>query len=90
MVYNGSGFIRCFFFFEVSDCNISEKDGVISSSPVSDLRPNVILITDDTLRADYLSAYRAVARPTPALDALARYGVLFEQAFGLASWTLRP
>jgi arylsulfatase A-like enzyme len=41
----------------------------------------VLLLTIDTLRPDHLSAY-GYRRPTsPRIDALAREGVLFEQAF---------
>jgi len=44
-------------------------------------RPNVLLVSIDTLRADHLSAYGYERRTTPILDALAQEGVLFEQAF---------
>ncbi|MFY9562227.1 MAG: sulfatase-like hydrolase/transferase [Terriglobales bacterium] len=43
-------------------------------------RPNVILITIDTLRADHVGCYGAPAVKTPTLDALARDGVVFERA----------
>jgi arylsulfatase A-like enzyme len=44
-------------------------------------RLNVLLITIDTLRADHLGAY-GYRRPTsPRLDALARRGVVFDQAY---------
>ena len=50
--------------------------------------PNVLLIVLDTLRADHLTSY-GYSRPTsPALDAFAREGVLFERAYSTASWTL--
>lgn len=43
-------------------------------------RPNVLLITIDTLRADHLGAY-GYERPTsPVIDKLAREGVIFEQS----------
>jgi arylsulfatase A-like enzyme/Flp pilus assembly protein TadD len=42
--------------------------------------PNVILITMDTLRADHVGCYGAKTVKTPALDALAADGVLFERA----------
>jgi arylsulfatase A-like enzyme len=51
-------------------------------------KPNVLLISIDTLRADHLGCY-GYARPTsPNIDALANRGVLFENAFSPASWTL--
>jgi arylsulfatase A-like enzyme len=51
--------------------------------------PNVILIIADTLRADYVSAYDTSHVSTPAIDALAADGVVFEKAFAQSSWT-RP
>lgn len=50
-------------------------------------RPNVLLVLIDTLRADRVGAYGYDRPTTPALDALAREGVLFEQAYAPASWT---
>ena len=43
-------------------------------------RPNVLLVTMDTVRADHLGCYGYRQVKTPALDALAQDGVLFEQA----------
>ena len=43
-------------------------------------KPNVILITLDTTRADHLACYGYPNVKTPHLDSLARRGVLFEQA----------
>ncbi len=51
-------------------------------------RPNIVLISVDTLRADHLSCY-GYERPTsPTWDALAARGVLFERCFSTTSWTL--
>ncbi|MEM6703563.1 MAG: sulfatase-like hydrolase/transferase [Acidobacteriota bacterium] len=49
--------------------------------------PNVLLVTFDTTRADHLSAYGGPAA-TPNLEALARDGILFEQAFSPVPITL--
>jgi len=43
-------------------------------------RPNVLLVTIDTLRADHLGAYGYATASTPTLDALAHRGVRFETA----------
>jgi len=51
-------------------------------------RPNVVLITVDTLRADRLGAYGNDSGLTPNLDRLARSGVLFENASATAPLTL--
>ena len=44
-------------------------------------RPNVLLISLDTLRADHLSCYGYHRQTSPFLDELASRGVLFENAF---------
>ena len=49
---------------------------------------NVLLITLDTTRADRLGAYGFKAIETPALDRIAREGVLFEHAVAPAPLTL--
>jgi arylsulfatase A-like enzyme/Flp pilus assembly protein TadD len=48
---------------------------------VGQTRPNVILITIDTLRADYLGCYGNTRIQTPSLDALAAEGTIFERAY---------
>lgn len=50
-------------------------------------RPNVILITIDTLRADRLSCYGYKKPTTPFLDRIAAEGVLFSNAYSTSSWT---
>jgi arylsulfatase A-like enzyme len=50
-------------------------------------RPNVLLVTIDTLRADRLSAYGYGRATSPNLDRLAREGVLFEQCSSTANST---
>ena len=52
-------------------------------------RVNVVLFVIDTLRADRLGVYGYQRRPTsPNIDALARSGIVFEQACAPAPWTL--
>jgi choline-sulfatase len=48
----------------------------------------IILISIDTLRADHLPAYGYRNVTTPAIDALARDGIVFERAYGHAVQTL--
>jgi arylsulfatase A-like enzyme len=50
-------------------------------------RPNVILLTIDTLRADMLSCYGYNTPLTPNMDRLAASGIRFEQAITGGSWT---
>lgn len=49
---------------------------------------NLILISVDTLRQDRLGAYGYARPTTPALDALAARGVVFEDATAPSSWTV--
>lgn len=50
-------------------------------------KPNVLLITIDTLRADYLSCYGYPQKTSPHIDRIAGEGVTFLQAFAQASMT---
>jgi arylsulfatase A-like enzyme len=47
-----------------------------------------VLVVIDTLRADAVSAYGAVEDTTPAFDALAAQGLLYERAYAPSPWTL--
>jgi arylsulfatase A-like enzyme len=60
-----------------------------SRTPPSSTAPlqHVVLITIDTLRADHVGAYGAKT-PTPAIDALAANGVVFDRAYATAPITL--
>ena len=51
-------------------------------------RPNLLLVTIDTLRPDRLSCYSSDFVQTPVIDALARRGVLFRRAFAHTPTTL--
>jgi arylsulfatase A-like enzyme len=51
-------------------------------------RPNVILISIDTLRADHLGCYGYTKNTTPRIDAFRRGAALFEQAIAHAPSTL--
>ncbi len=50
---------------------------------------NIVLIVIDCLRADHVAAYGYPRPTTPTIDALAKKGVLWENAHSLSSWT-RP
>jgi arylsulfatase A-like enzyme/predicted Zn-dependent protease len=52
------------------------------------VKPNVVLVTLDTTRADRLGCYGYGPAGTPTIDALARGGVLFTQAASPAPLTL--
>ena len=52
----------------------------VPPSPASSARPNVLLITVDTLRADRLGCYGHPGARTPVIDRLAAEGTLFLDA----------
>ena len=51
-------------------------------------RPNIIFILIDTLRADHVGCCGYRRNTTPNIDALAREGILFNNAIVAAPWTL--
>jgi len=61
------------------------RSGATRSS--SQDRPNVLLVTIDTLRADHVGCYGYTDASTPAIDALAKRGVRFETAVAHAPLT---
>jgi arylsulfatase A-like enzyme len=50
-------------------------------------KPNILLITIDTLRADHLSSYGYERATTPFIDSLAAEGIRFDRAYATSSWT---
>jgi choline-sulfatase len=61
--------------------------GRADRTPATSAR-NLLLITVDTLRADHIGAYGYARARTPAMDALARSGIVFERAYAAAPITL--
>ncbi len=51
-------------------------------------RPDIVLVSIDSLRADHLSAYGYTRRTSPNLDRLAKKGLRFEGARAASPWTL--
>jgi len=51
-------------------------------------RPNIILISIDTLRADHIHGYGYARETTPTLDGLMRRGTSFFNAISSSPWTL--
>ncbi len=72
-------------------CGISACDSPTGDSPIVNLdaqRPNVILVSLDTLRADHLGCY-GYHRPTsPNIDALAKVATRYERCMTTAPWSL--
>ncbi|MDF1800218.1 MAG: sulfatase-like hydrolase/transferase [Planctomycetota bacterium] len=59
-----------------------------STGPGPGGRPNVLLVSIDTLRADALGTYGAEFDTSPVIDALAARGVQCQDATSPTSWTL--
>jgi arylsulfatase A-like enzyme len=51
-------------------------------------RPNLLIVSIDTLRADHLGCYGYARRTSPNIDALAARSAVFEHAESASSWTL--
>ncbi|HJO04678.1 MAG TPA: sulfatase-like hydrolase/transferase [Acidobacteriota bacterium] len=73
-------------------CGAAGCSGETPSGSVADARGdgpyNVVVVTLDTLRADHIGAYGFTEISTPAIDGLARDGVLFESAHSTTPLTL--
>jgi arylsulfatase A-like enzyme len=61
--------------------------GPLACGRASEGPPSVLLVTVDTLRADFLHCYGFPLENSPEIDALAARGVLFENAIATASAT---
>ncbi len=69
-------------------CLLALVTGLLACAPAPEADPpDVLLITVDTLRADYVHAYGFAEENTPTMDALAARGVLFENAIAAATLT---
>jgi arylsulfatase A-like enzyme len=73
--------------FLITDWKRAASD-VASADDTTSPRPNVLLISIDTLRADHLGAYGDSRGLTPNMDRLAAEAVVFERAVTSAPWTL--
>jgi arylsulfatase A-like enzyme len=73
-----------FHFAKRSDLLSPERESLARSKG----RPNIVLISLDTVRADHLSAYGYHRLTSPNISRLAGQGVLFENAVAPSSWTL--
>jgi arylsulfatase A-like enzyme len=66
-------------------CAISLAGGLSGCQPKRD--PNVLILVVDALRPDHMGCYGYPLPTSPAMDALARRGVLFTDATSLSSYT---
>ena len=66
----------------------SLKKIVVKPNSRAEGKPNILLITMDTTRADHLSCYGYHKNTTPYLDKLAQEAVRFENVYAPSPWTL--
>jgi len=66
-----------------------EDDPAIDAIPFTKRPRNVILISVESLSASYVGVYGATKALTPAIDALAREGMQFDQVFATGTRTVR-
>ena len=62
--------------------------GKLTAGKLENTKPNVLLITIDTLRQDHVSAYGYTLDTTPGLDAFAKHSTFFAKAYSSAPLTL--
>jgi len=87
----GPGFRRGWAVILVADAGLLAVLAVLfvaGASPAMNAKPNVILISLDTLRADHLHCYNYPLATSPNIDALAAGGIVFENSVAQANWTL--
>ena len=86
------GLTMVFFLLFAASLSASQRPAASSTGPSRAgsvrTRDNVLLITIDTLRADHLGCYGYKFIHTPAIDALARDGVLYPMAISQVPLTL--
>jgi arylsulfatase A-like enzyme len=51
-------------------------------------RPNVLLVSIESLRADHLSGYGYAKQTSPNIDRLGREGTVFTRSYSASSWTI--
>ena len=61
---------------------------VEAPAPEAPSRPNILLVTIDTVRADHTSVHGYEKPTTPFLEELAAQGVRFDRAYATSSWTV--
>jgi arylsulfatase A-like enzyme/Flp pilus assembly protein TadD len=79
----------CFALVSLGACATAPPPATQTALIPDDQRPErVVLITIDTLRADYVGSYGSKLARTPTLDRLAAHGVRFETAISPTPMTM--
>src|SRR5262245_37742196 len=76
-----------FLTIALAGCTRSAERVADPPGRTTDGRPHVVVYCIDTLRADHLGAYGYDRSTSPAIDAVAADGIVFENAVAQAPWT---
>jgi arylsulfatase A-like enzyme len=71
--------VGCIWYFPAHKAHADLSNCTSSAAGTDRSMPNIILITIDTLRSDFLGCYGNDSISTPEIDRLAEEGVLFER-----------
>ncbi|MCP4593717.1 MAG: sulfatase-like hydrolase/transferase, partial [bacterium] len=66
----------------------AKKESAKQETATEFKRPNIVLITFESLRTDHVGCYGCPRDTTPAIDALAAEATLYEDSSAVTSWTL--
>ncbi len=88
LVFSAQGAAERFVPDQVVTVDLPPDFLATTSSHRAPSSPHVFVYLVDTLRADSLGPYGAAAAHTPALDAFASEGVVYERAQAASAWTL--
>ena len=80
--------ISCLFIVLIASGSACKRTSDSGSSNHGGSKPNLLVITVDTTRADRLGCYGHAAAQTPTMDRLAAEGVRFDNAYTVAPMTL--
>lgn len=69
-------------------CGLPDTPAPVRLPAGDPARPDIVLLSVDTLRADHLSAYGHTRQTSPFIDSLAAQGQRFTQARSASPWTL--
>jgi arylsulfatase A-like enzyme len=70
----------------VGDARLSAHDG-LRAREIRVARPNILLVTIDTLSAEHMSLYGSQRATTPRLDAFSQRAVVFDRAYSNGNFT---
>ncbi len=87
LLFMTSVFIIVSLFYDIFELRRGAKLNVSTRHDKQD-KPNLILITLDTVRADHLSLYGYRRKTSPNLDEFAKNAAVFSNALSTTSWTL--